>query len=63
VQLVRGAQSDGAFEERLRAALGMSPQAGRVIVSSYEAFPYGMGLDYERKFAYYVPGEPSIVAV
>jgi phenylacetate-CoA ligase len=63
VQLVRGAQSDGEFEERLRVALGLAPAAGRILVSSYEEFPYGMGLDYERKFAYYVPGEMSIVAV
>jgi phenylacetate-CoA ligase len=62
VQLVRGAQSDREFETRLRAALGMSADAGSVIVSSYEAFPYGMGLDYERKFAYYVAGDSPIVA-
>jgi phenylacetate-CoA ligase len=62
VQLVRGAQSDREFGARLRTALGLSPDAGSVIVSSYEAFPYGMGLDYERKFAYYVAGDASIVA-
>jgi phenylacetate-CoA ligase len=62
VQLVRGAKSDREFGERLRAALRMPPDAGSVIVSSYEAFPYAMGLDYERKFAYYVPGESAIVA-
>ena len=29
-------------------------------MSPYEAFPYGMGLDYERKFAYCVRGMPVI---
>jgi phenylacetate-CoA ligase len=63
VQLVRGAQSDPRFEERLRVALGIAPAADRIVISSYEEFPYGMGLDYERKFAYYVPGEAAMVAV
>ena len=57
VQLVRGVDNDAAFEDRLRAALAMPLPAGRVVVSRYEVFPYGMSLDYERKFAYYVPGD------
>jgi phenylacetate-CoA ligase len=63
VQLVRGAEADSAFENRLRTTLGIPLRAGRVIASPYEAFPYGMSLDYERKFAYYVPEESSVVAV
>ena len=51
VQLVRGGQADSAFENRLRTALGIPPSAGQVIASPYETFPYGMSLDYERKFA------------
>jgi phenylacetate-CoA ligase len=61
VQLVRGTESDAAFEDRLRAALRLPPP-GRVVASRYEAFPHGMSLDYERKFAYYVPGEPAAEA-
>jgi len=57
VQLVPGATVDLNFADRVRAALGIQAFAGQVIVSKYEEFPYGMGLDYERKFAYYVPGE------
>jgi phenylacetate-CoA ligase len=57
VQLVRGVETDAAFEDRLRAALGTARHAGRVIVSRYDAFPYGMSLDYERKFVYYVPAD------
>jgi phenylacetate-CoA ligase len=61
VQLVRGARSDAAFENRLRTTLGMPSDAGQVITVPYEAFPYGMSLDYERKFAYYVPeGSPAV---
>ena len=61
VQLVRGARADVVIEERLRTALGLPPSAVQVVISPYEAFPYGMGLDYERKFAYYVPeGSPGV---
>jgi phenylacetate-coenzyme A ligase PaaK-like adenylate-forming protein len=59
VQLVRGARADREFEDRLRAALEIPAHAGRVIASSYECFPYGMGLDYERKFAYYAAGSTA----
>lgn len=62
VQLVRGVESDACFEDRLRAALGIRPGAGEVIVSRYEDFPYGMSLDYERKFAYYVPEATPVAA-
>ncbi len=62
VQLVRGAEADSGFEARLAAAMGIPAHAGHVIASPYEAFPYGMSLDYERKFAYYVPGEVPIAA-
>jgi len=61
VQLVRGAQADAAFGNRLRTTLGIPSDAGQVITLPYEAFPYGMSLDYERKFAYYVPeGSPAV---
>jgi phenylacetate-CoA ligase len=62
-QLVRGAQVDPAFESRLRSAMLAAAGGAQVVASPYESFPYGMGLDYERKFPYYVPGEvPSVVA-
>ncbi len=54
VQLVRGAKTDVAFENRLSAALQLGHADVSVRVTTYEAFPYGLGLDYERKFAYYV---------
>jgi phenylacetate-CoA ligase len=58
VQLAPGASVGPEFGDRVRAALGIPAFAGQVVVSKYEEFPYGMGLDYERKFAYYVPGAP-----
>jgi hypothetical protein len=57
VQLVQGAKVPADFADRVRAVHGIPAFAGQVVVSRYEDFPYGMGLDYERKFAYYVPGE------
>jgi phenylacetate-CoA ligase len=53
VQLARNALADTAFEDRIRAAAVIPAHAGKVITSRYEDFPYGMSLDYERKFAYY----------
>jgi len=55
VQLARGASSDASFEEALRTVLGMN-RGGEVVVSAYGEFPYGMSLDYERKFTYYDAG-------
>jgi phenylacetate-CoA ligase len=62
VQLVPGARVQADFGDRVREALGIQAFAGQVVVSRYEDFPYGMGLDYERKFAYYVPGEALALA-
>jgi phenylacetate-CoA ligase len=59
VQLVRGAQHDSAFERRLQAVLHQVAPGAGVTVSPYESFPYGMGLDYERKFAYVEPAIAS----
>jgi len=57
VQLVHGATVEPDFADRVRTALGIPAFAGQVVVSEYEDFPYGMSLDYERKFPYYVAGE------
>jgi phenylacetate-CoA ligase len=63
VQLARGAAPDRSFDARLRAAVGNVSRRAEVVVSRYEDFPYGMGLDYERKFAYYVSSESAAAAV
>ena len=32
----------------------------RVILWHYDRYPFGMGLDYERKFSFYIPGEKPV---
>lgn len=54
VQLARGARADISFADRLRNALRVTHAEVEVNVLPYESFPYGVGLDYERKFAYYL---------
>ena len=56
VQLARGARADVTFADRVRNALRVIHADVEVSLSPYEAFPYGIGLDYERKFTYYVAG-------
>ena len=55
VQLVRGAESGAWIAAALRDAL--PPSAGPVSIQvwAYERFPFGMSLDYERKFVSYDP--------
>jgi phenylacetate-CoA ligase len=55
VQLVPGAEPTDDIAARLRARLGDTG----VVVWPYAQFPFGMTLDYERKFACYVPGETA----
>jgi phenylacetate-coenzyme A ligase PaaK-like adenylate-forming protein len=57
VQLVHGTKVGPDFADRVRSALCIPACAGQVVISNYEDFPYGMSLDYERKFSYYVAGE------
>lgn len=56
VQLARGREAGPAFHARVRAALPTAAQPADVVFWPYQQFPYGMTLDYERKFAGYVPG-------
>ncbi|BCB26567.1 hypothetical protein SKTS_14530 [Sulfurimicrobium lacus] len=55
VQLRRGIQDADDLQERLAAEFPGSVSFEQVRVWSYEQFPYGMTLDYERKFNYYSP--------
>ena len=56
-QLVRGEASSAASEERLLAGIDPAMRPDRLVLWPYAAFPYGMGLDYERKFSSYIAGE------
>jgi hypothetical protein len=60
VQLVRGAELSSEVEQRLLAQFHPSRQPDRLFLWAYSQFPYGMTLDYERKFVFYVPGESAV---
>jgi phenylacetate-CoA ligase len=59
VQLVPGQKPASLFERGLMAELAPDVRPDRLVVWPYAQFPFGMGLDFERKFAHYVPGEPD----
>jgi phenylacetate-CoA ligase len=59
VQRSRGETPAPGLEERLSRAIGAAGGPTRVRVWPYREFPFGMTLDYERKFTFYVPGEPE----
>jgi phenylacetate-CoA ligase len=57
VQLVRGQAPAAALEQGLLAEMDADVRPARLVLWPYAGFPFAMGLDYERKFSYYVPGE------
>jgi phenylacetate-CoA ligase len=56
VQLVRGQAPDLSIEQGILREIPAGARPARLVVWPYADFPYGMGLDYERKFTYYAPG-------
>jgi phenylacetate-CoA ligase len=57
VQLRRGLQAGPLLPERLAAAFPFSVIPAEVRLWQYDQFPFGMTLDYERKFNYYLPNK------
>jgi phenylacetate-CoA ligase len=57
VQLTKGQRPAPVIERGLLAELPADTRPSRVVLWPYAQFPFGMGLDYERKFAHYVPGD------
>ncbi len=55
VQLARGVAGDATVAPRLHEVLRASAAAVPIRVWPYERFPFGMSLDYERKFVGYEP--------
>jgi phenylacetate-CoA ligase len=55
VQLVPGAQGHAGIADALRQALPAGARPASIEVWPYGRFPFGMTLDYERKFVSYVP--------
>ena len=48
------------LRQRILEAIPSAIRPERLIIWPYDRYPYGMGLDYERKFSYYTPGEPAL---
>jgi len=48
-------REDMSVEQAIRHAIPPAVQPENVVLWPHERFPFGMGLDYERKFTYYVP--------
>jgi phenylacetate-CoA ligase len=59
VQLVRGKAPGPGLERDLLRELPSTTRPSRLVLWRHADFPFGMGLDYERKFSHYVPGEPD----
>ncbi|MFZ4701965.1 MAG: hypothetical protein ACOYMG_18120 [Candidatus Methylumidiphilus sp.] len=59
VQLNRTGAPPASLEQSIRRAIPPSVQPDGVSLWAYGQFPFGMGLDYERKFTYYVPEETA----
>jgi phenylacetate-CoA ligase len=57
VQLVRGQAPTPALEQGLIGAIPAQLRPTRLRLWRYLQFPFGMNLDYERKFQHYVPGD------
>ncbi|HKB12368.1 MAG TPA: hypothetical protein VKD69_17015 [Vicinamibacterales bacterium] len=60
VQLVPSQIGSAVIESAIRRALPAAMQPDRIVTWTYDAFPFGMTLDYERKFCTYNPGEPEL---
>jgi phenylacetate-CoA ligase len=56
VQLTRGNAPHVSIEEAILRALPPRVRPARLVLWPYGEFPFGMTLDYERKFVHYVPG-------
>jgi hypothetical protein len=57
VQSTGDAGPEPAVEQALMRQLPDRSRPMRLVVWPYARFPFGMCLDYERKFSHYVPGE------
>lgn len=53
VQLAGSPVSLGTLQEDILRAMPPHVRPDRLVLWAYHEFPFGMGLDYERKFAYY----------
>jgi phenylacetate-coenzyme A ligase PaaK-like adenylate-forming protein len=59
VQLGSSQIPPASVEQSILDAMPSRVRPARLVVWPYSRFPFGMSLDYERKFVHYVPGEPD----
>jgi phenylacetate-CoA ligase len=59
VQLTRTGVLDSDLRQGILRAIPSAIQPRHLVVWPYDKYPYGMSLDYERKFSYYIPGEAA----
>jgi phenylacetate-CoA ligase len=59
VQLAKSVAPTAVLTEHLHRVLPASSPSTRLVPWRYERFPFGMRLDYERKFSHFVPGESN----
>ena len=57
VQLAASPAPSALLEQTLLQAMPAPMRPERLVIWPYAAFPYGMGLDYERKFSHYVAAD------
>ena len=57
VQLITGQKPAPVVERGVLSEIPAGVRPSRVVLWPYGQFPFGMGLDYERKFSHFVPGE------
>jgi phenylacetate-CoA ligase len=57
VQLQSSQEADASLEAGLLKTIPAALRPDRVVLWDYSWFPFGMSLDYERKFTHYVAGE------
>jgi phenylacetate-CoA ligase len=63
VQLAAAQAPSALLEQALLQAMPPPMRPERLLIWPYAAFPFGMGLDYERKFSHYLPdGRDSAAA-
>jgi len=59
VQLGRSLTAPSCVEQAILRSMPAEIRPDRVVAWPYERFPFGMSLDYERKFRHFVPDEPT----
>jgi phenylacetate-CoA ligase len=57
VQLGDAMTPSPSLEQGIMEAVPARLRPARLVLWPFQRFPYGMNVDYERKFSYYIPGE------